>query len=54
MVAALLVLGLVIDHRAVDLNLSCREVSLEILHVSSGIPETPLCKRIQLEAARTV
>ena len=43
-VATLLVLGLVIYHRAVDLNLSCREISLEILHIRSGVPETPLRK----------
>ena len=43
-VATLLVLSLMIDHRAVDLNLSGREVSLEILHVRSSVPETPLRK----------
>ena len=41
-VAALLVFGLVIYYRTVHLNLSCREVTLEILHVCSGIPEAPL------------
>ena len=41
-VAALLVFGLVIYYGAVHLDFSRREVALEILHVCSGIPETPL------------
>ena len=42
MVAALLVFGLMIDHRTVHLNLTGREVALEVLHISSGIPQAPL------------
>ena len=50
MVAALLVLCLVVDCRPVDLNLSRREITLEILHVGCGIPQTPLQEREKLEA----
>ena len=42
MVAALSVLGLVVNDRAFHLNLSCGEVTLEILHVIVGIPKAPL------------
>ena len=42
MVAALLVFGLMIYHRTVHLNLSGREITLEVLHVGSGIPQAPL------------
>ena len=40
-IAALLIFRLVIYRRTVDLNLSGREVALEILHVRSRIPEAP-------------
>ena len=50
MVAALLVFGLVIYHRALHLHFSCREVALEVLHVCSGVPEAPFGQREQLEA----
>ena len=46
MIASLLVFGLVIQCREIrcllNLDLSGREVTLEILIVGSGIPQTPL------------
>ena len=48
-VTTFLVFCLVVDDRAVHLNLSGREVSLEVLHISSCIPKAPLRKRPELE-----
>ena len=41
-VAALLVLGLVVDDGPLDLDLARGEVALEVLHVGRGVPEAPL------------
>ena len=41
-VTTLTVLGLVIDGATLNLHFASREVALEILHVGSCIPETPL------------
>ena len=49
MVAALLVFGLVIDYRALYLNLTGREVALEVLHISRCVPKTPLLEAEQLK-----
>ena len=49
-VTALLVFCLMIDNRTIHLNLSGREVSLEVLHIGSCIPKAPLRKRPKLEA----
>ena len=48
-VAALAVFGLVIDCRALDLDFARREVTLEVLHVRSGIPQTPFLEREELQ-----
>ena len=50
MIATFLVFSLVIYDRTVHLNLTCREVPLEILHIRSGIPKAPFRKREKLEA----
>ena len=52
MVAPLLVLGLVIDRRALDLHLASGEVALEVLHVRRGVPETPFDEREELHLLR--
>ena len=49
-IAALAIFGLMIDGRALNLNFASREVALEILHVGSGIPETPLLEAEELQA----
>ena len=45
MVAAVSVLGLVIDHGTVYFDTAGREVTLEVVGVVLRIPQTPLCKR---------
>ena len=47
MVATLTVLGLVIDGATLDLDLTGREITLEILHIGSSIPQAPLLEREQ-------
>ena len=49
-IAALAVFGLMIDGRALNLNFASREVALEVLHIGSGIPETPLLEAEELQA----
>ena len=49
MVAALAVLGLVVDGGAYYLNTAGGEVSLEVGAVVLSVPEAPLCKGPQLE-----
>ena len=48
-VTTLAVFGLVINRRTLDLHLASREVTLEILHIGSRIPETPLLEREELQ-----
>ena len=49
MIAAFLVFRLVVDDRPVHFHLSRGEVTLEVLHVRSGIPQAPFGKREQFE-----
>ena len=44
MIAAFLVFRLVVDDRPVHFHLSRGEVTLEVLHVRSGIPQAPFGK----------
>ena len=53
MVAPLLVFGLVVYGRAVDLHLAGREIALEILHIGGGVPQTPFLEREEAEAFGT-
>ena len=48
-VATLAIFCLVIDGATLNLDFSCREVTLEILHVSSSIPQTPLFEREEFQ-----
>ena len=48
-VTALAILGLVVDGRTLDLHFTRREITLEILHIGCGIPETPLLEREELQ-----
>ena len=41
-VTTLTIFGLVVDRRAFDLYLTRREITLEIFHVGSSIPQAPL------------
>ena len=54
MIAALTVFGLVVDDRALDFDLTGREVALEVLHVGRCIPQAPLGKGEQLEALHLI
>ena len=45
MVAAFLIFCLMIYYRAIHLDLSGREITLEVLHVGSCIPQAPFRKR---------
>ena len=49
MIAALPILGLVIDSGAFDLNLTGGEVPLEVLHVGGGVPKTPFLEGEELQ-----
>ena len=51
MVAALAVLGLVVDGRAVDLDLADAVVALEVGRVVVGVPEAELDEGEELEGA---
>ena len=42
MIPSFAVLGLVIDHTPLHLNLARREIALKILHISRRVPQTPL------------
>ena len=53
-IAALAVFGLVVDNRALDFDLTGREVALEVLHVGRCIPQAPLGKGEQLEALHLI
>jgi len=48
-VTTLTILGLMIDRRSFDFHFTRREVTLEVLHVGSSIPETPLLEREELQ-----
>ena len=48
-VATLAILGLVIDRRTLNLHFTRREITLEILHIGGGIPETPLLEREEFQ-----
>ena len=54
MVATLTVLGLVIDGATLDLDFASREITLEILHIGSSIPQAPLLEREQFEVLNLV
>ena len=56
MVATLLIFCLMIDGGTtiLYLHLACRPVTLEILHIGSRIPQTPLCKGEQFQRLNTV
>ena len=49
-VATLAILGLMIDRRTLNLHFTRREITLEILHIRCGIPETPLLEREEFQA----
>ena len=49
MISAFAIFRLVVDRRAFYLNFSCREIALEVFHVSGCIPQAPFCKREYLE-----
>ena len=42
MISSFAILGLVIYHAPLHLNLARREIALEILHISRRVPQTPL------------
>ena len=48
-VATLAIFCLVIDGATFNLYFSCREVTLEVFHVSSSIPQAPLFEREDLQ-----
>ncbi len=49
MIATFLVFRLMINRAAVDLHLSCREITLEILHVGRCVPKAPFEQTVQLQ-----
>ena len=49
MISAFAIFRLVVDRRTFYLNFSCREIALEVFHVSGCIPQAPFCKREYLE-----
>ena len=49
-VAALLVLGLVVDDGAVDFHFAGGEVALEVLHVGGSVPQAPFSEGEEFEA----
>ena len=51
-VTTLTILGLVVDRRAFDLYLTRREITLEIFHVGSSIPQAPLLEGEELQRLR--
>ena len=48
-VATLAIFGLMIDRRTLNLHFTRREITLEILHIGGGIPETPLLEREEFQ-----
>ena len=48
-VTTLAILGLMIDCRTLNLHFTRREVTLEIFHIGSGIPEAPLLEREEFQ-----
>ncbi len=49
MIATFLVLRLMINRASIDLHLSCREITLEILHVGRCVPKAPFEQTVQLQ-----
>ena len=49
MVATLFVFGFMVNHRTLHFHLAGREVTLEVFHIGSSIPQAPLGKREELK-----
>ena len=49
MISALLIFCLMINGATINLHFSCREIALEVLHIRSGIPQTPFSKRKEFQ-----
>ena len=52
MVPAFPVFGLMVDDGTVDLHFSGGEVTLEVLHIGRGVPQTPFYKGEQFQLFR--